>query len=110
MTPVTILSAPSVPLAPWNPCSPPTLSVQLNELNVVEVTLCDSWGLGHKRCYGCQLWLHWNTCLWSPEVSCEESSYPEATMLEAKRGMPDEPNCLSLSSPGAEHMSDRAFG
>ena len=45
------------------------------------------------------LWLSWDTCLWSPEVSCEESNYPAATVLEGKTGMPNEPGCLSLPSP-----------
>lgn len=56
------------------------------------------------------LWLSWDTSLWSPEVSCEESNYPAATVLEGKTGMPSEPGCLSLPSPDPEHLRGPTLG
>ena len=49
-------------------------------------------------------WLCWDTCLWSPEVFCEESSHTEAPVLEGKREMLKELSCWSLPSPGAGHL------
>lgn len=56
------------------------------------------------------LWFSWDTCLWSPEVSCERSSHPAAAVLGGKRGVPSEPSCLSLPSPGAKCLSGRVLG